>query len=229
ASSVERAVRSATPVRRPGGDRRPTAGLPACAARAGRRRLEHRLERGAGGRGRGGLGEAAQGPVLPRLLRHPRRRLRRRRAGPARQRRPGPGPALARRPGRRRQPRARAGRLRRVRRAGLLRRGAVRRRPGAGGGAGRRAGRAPPRRARRRGAQRPRVDRRHHDARLGGAGRLRPAGGGGHHQRPELRAGAAAGARRRRRAQGRPVQRAADPVLPRAPQGRPRAHRGSGV
>ena len=50
-------------------------------------------------------------------------------------------------------------------------------------------------------------------------GRRRPAGRGGRDQHPELRALRARRARRRGRPQGRPRGRAADPVLPRAPQG----------
>ena len=42
----------------------------------------------------------------------------------------------------------------------------------------------------------------------------------GRHEHPQLRAGGAVGAGARRPAQGRPGRRAADPVLPREPQGR---------
>ena len=50
-------------------------------------------------------------------------------------------------------------------------------------------------------------------------GRRRPAGRGRRHQHPQLRADRADRAGRRRRAQGRPVDRAADPRLPRAAPG----------
>ena len=50
------------------------------------------------------------------------------------------------------------------------------------------------------------------------AGRRRPDGRRRHHQHPQLRAERARGARGRRRTQGRPVDRAADPRLPRAAQ-----------
>ena len=72
---------------RPGGDGRPARGLPAGPHRDARAGRAHRLQRGAGRGRRGELGQAAQGPVLPRLLRHPRGRLRRRDARPSRSRR----------------------------------------------------------------------------------------------------------------------------------------------
>ena len=82
---------------------------------------------------------------------------------------------------------------------------------------------------RRRGGQPPRRDggprrrardlhRRRHHARRGRAAGGRPAGGGRRHQHPQLRAGSDLRAGRRRRPQGRPVDRAADPRLPRAAQ-----------
>ena len=64
-----------------------------------------------------------------------------------------------------------------------------------------------------------RRDRRHRHARAGRAGRRRPDGRLRDHQHPQLRAERDRGARRRRRTQGRPVDRAADPRLPRAAQG----------
>ena len=111
------------PSRHPGGDRQPASGLPAGAVRAGRPGHRHRVERGTGRGGRGQLGEAAQGPVAPGLLRHPRRRLRRGVPGV-----PGlPGtrahPGLARDHRRRRQPGPRAGQLRRLRLARVPDRG----------------------------------------------------------------------------------------------------------
>ena len=60
-----------------GGDRGPAPGVPARAARPGRGRPRHRLQRGTGHRRRRQLRQAAQGPVPPGLVRHPRRRLRR--------------------------------------------------------------------------------------------------------------------------------------------------------
>ena len=61
-------------------------------------------------------------------------------------------------------------------------------------------------------------------------GGRRPAGRRRRDQHPQLRAVRAVGAGRGRRAQGRPRHRAADPVLPRAPQGRrPRCRATGGV
>ncbi len=61
----------------PRGDGGPAPGLPAGADRALRARHRHLLQRGARDRRRREQRQAAQGPVLPRLLRHPRRRVRR--------------------------------------------------------------------------------------------------------------------------------------------------------
>ena len=84
------------------------------------------------------------------------------------------------------------------------------------------------RRHRRAPVRRPRGDRRgpgrrhrrHRHAGHRRAGRRGPDGRRRRHQHPELRTDRAVGAGRRRRAQGRPVDRAADPRLPRAAQGR---------
>ena len=97
-----------------------------------RRRPRHRVQRGARRGRRGQLREAPQGPLPHRLLRCPRRRVRRlppdrRGRGDAR-----PGQPARRGARRGRQPRARARRLRRVRPARLPGRGPLRRRPGAG-------------------------------------------------------------------------------------------------
>ena len=136
-----------------------------------------------------------------------------------------PHPGLAGRHRRGRQPRSRAGQLRRLRLARLPRRGAARRRPRASS-----ASRSPGLTVRPMAdleqlvAERRRRDRRHrHPGRVGPGG-LRPARRRRRALRPELRAVRARRARRRRRAQGRPVDRAADPRLPRAAQGPRRAH-----
>ena len=71
--------------------------------------------RGARRRGRRQLGQAAQGPVPPRLVRHPRRGLRRRVPRLPDLPRARPDPGLAGRHRRRRQPRPRPGQLRRLR------------------------------------------------------------------------------------------------------------------
>ena len=120
---------------------------------------------------------------------------------------------------RHRQPRPRAGDLRRLLLPRLPHRGAARQRREPGRRRGRLAPGPRPRRAR--GDRGPAAGRhrRHRHPRAGGAGGLRPAGGRGRHQHPQLRPGRALGARRRRRPQGRPVDRAADPGLPRAAQG----------
>ena len=99
--------------------------------------------RAAGRAGRGQRGQGPQGPLVPGLLRHPGRRLRRR--VPAVPDAPGarPHPGLARRDRRRRQPRSGAGQLRGLRRPRLPGRRAGRRRPGQGGHR-RRPGRGPP-------------------------------------------------------------------------------------
>ncbi len=69
-------------------------------------------------------------------------------------------------------------------------------------------------------------DRRRRHAGRRRPGGLRPAGGGRRAQRPQLRPLRAVGAGRRRRAQGGPVDRAADPGLPRAAPGRGRPETG---
>ena len=144
------------------------------------------------------------------------------RAGRPHQRRARPRPALVGRPRRRRQPRPRPRGLRRLRRPRLPHRRAARRRPGPGRRAGRRARRAPPRRPRPRSCATAGVS-------IGviatpaaaAQDGLRPAGRGRRHEHPELRAGACC-----RCPHGVDVRkvdlsdRAADPVLPRAPQGR---------
>ena len=93
----------------PGGHRRPAAGLPAGAHRARRAAASPPSpQRGARRRRRRQPREAAQGPVLPRLLRHPRRRLRRRLPALPDRPRARADPGLAGRHRRRRQPRPRA-------------------------------------------------------------------------------------------------------------------------
>ncbi len=88
------------------------------------------LLRGAGPLGRRQLGEAPQGPVLPRLLRHPRRRVRRRHADRGDQPHPGRAPGASGGAGRPGQSRSGARRLPRVRRPRLRHLRAVRCRPG---------------------------------------------------------------------------------------------------
>ena len=102
------------------------------------RARRHDLVRAAGRAGRRERRQGAQGPLLPRLLRHPRRRLRRRVPAVPDEPRARPHPRLAGRHRRRRQPRPGPRQLRRLRRAGLPRRRAGRRRPGQGRHAGRR-------------------------------------------------------------------------------------------
>ena len=89
----------------------------------------HLLQRGARRRRRGQLRQAAQGPLLPRLLRHPRRRLRRRLPALPDRPRDRRDPGLARRHRRHRQPRPRAGQLLRLPQPRLPGRRAARRRP----------------------------------------------------------------------------------------------------
>ena len=164
-------------------------------ARRGRHR--HRLLRRARHGRRRQLGQGAQGPVLPRLVRHPGRRLRRRLPGPPDLARARPDPALGGRHRRHRQPRARPRAVRRLRHPRLPGRRADRRRPRAGSGewvdgvavsARRRHGRGGPRA---RG-----VDRRHRDSGRRRPGRLRPAGRGRRHEHPQLRPDRADRARR---------------------------------
>ncbi len=164
------------------------------------------------------LGQAAQGPVLPGLVRHPRGRLRRRlpRLPDLPRARPDPGLGLRDRRGR--FARARARELRRLLLPRLPHRGPDRRRPG--------PGRRDPGRRRGQPAGRAGVDhrrargdhRRHRHPRRRRPGGLRPPGGGRRDQHPQLRPGGALGAGRGGRAQGRPVGRAADPGLPRPAQ-----------
>ena len=113
----------------PRGQRRPARRLPADARRARRAGRGDRVQRRARRRHRGEPGEAAQGPVLHRLLRHPRRRLRGRGAGAPARAHARAHPPAGRRARRHRQPRSRAGRLQRLRRPRLPGHGAVRRRP----------------------------------------------------------------------------------------------------
>ena len=143
------------------------------------------------------LGQAAQGPVLPRLVRHPRRRLRRRHpdradlAHPRAHRAPLASPSSASATSARRWPATR------VRLPRLPHRRAARRRPGPGRHDDPRPGRARHRRARRDRAPSSSITiavlavpgRRR-------AGGLRPARRGRRHQHPELRPGRAVGARR---------------------------------
>ena len=88
--------------------------LRALAALADERRVDG-LVRGARRRRRGQLRQAAQGPLPPRVLRHPRRRLRRRVPRLPDLPRARPHPGLVGRHRRRRQPRPRARQLRRLR------------------------------------------------------------------------------------------------------------------
>ena len=176
---------------RPGhsrGDRGATARVPPGAGHAERRRHRHVLERGARGGGRRQQRQAAQGPLVPRQLRHPWGGLRRRLpALPDRPRDRG-DPGLAGRHRRHRQPRARAGQLLGLPQPRLPRRGAARRRPGAAPG-GRRRGRRPALRRPR--ADRGRAGRGHRrDRHPGGRrpGRRGPHGRRGHQQHPQLRA-----------------------------------------
>ena len=142
-AAIGRAVRSTLPTRSGGEVHRGNravpeatvarlADLPEGAVHARGAGRGHRLVRGAGRRRRGQLGEPAQGPVPPRLLRDPRRRVRRRRAGRADREHPRADPPARGRPGRGRKPRPRAGRVRRLRHPRLPHRGAARRRPRAG-------------------------------------------------------------------------------------------------
>ena len=103
------------PGRDPRGDGVTPAPVPAGPHHAGRGRRRHGLVRGAGRGRRRRLGQAAQGPLAPRLVRHPRRRLRGRVPRQPDLPRARPDPGLARRHRRRRQPRPRARQLRRVR------------------------------------------------------------------------------------------------------------------
>ena len=118
--------------RDPRGHRRPAPALPAGADRALRAVRAHGLLRGARRRRRGQLREAAQGLLLPWLLRHPRRRLRRRVPRLPDLPRARPDPGLAGRHRRHRQPGPRARQLRRLRLPRLPGRRPARRRPGAG-------------------------------------------------------------------------------------------------
>ena len=79
--------------------------------------------------GRRERGQGPQGPLVPRLLRHPRRRLRRRVPAPRDLPRAGPHPRLAGRHRRHRQPGSCARELPGLRRPRVPRRGARRRRP----------------------------------------------------------------------------------------------------
>ncbi len=127
-----RAVTARTPRHRPGhsrGHRRAAARLPPCPDRPRRGRHHDLLQRGPRRRRRRQQRQAAQGPLLPRQLRHPRRRLRR--GVPALPDRPRDrrDPGLARGHRRHRQPRPRARQLLRLPQPRLPRRGAARRRP----------------------------------------------------------------------------------------------------
>ena len=86
---------------------------------ARRARHRDRLQRGARHGRRGQLRQAAQGPLLPRLLRHPRRRLRRRVPALPDRPRARPDPGLAGRHRRHRKPGPRARQLRRLRSRGF--------------------------------------------------------------------------------------------------------------
>ena len=201
--------------RRPGGHRRPPRGVPAPARRARRAGHGDGVERRAGGRLRRQLRQAAQGPVLHRLARHPRGRLRGRPAAAAPGVHPRPHPPPVRRARRDRQPRPRAGRLRRVRRPRLPGHGAVRRRSGPGRHQDQRHRRGP--RARHP-AHLPRArrdDRHDRHARPGRSGRLRSAGPSGCLLHLELRPGRPPGTRAGGGAEGGPCRGAADPGLPR--------------
>ena len=218
----------------PRGDGRPSSGVPAGAQRDERRRHHDLLQPRAGGRGGRQQRQAAQGPLPPRLLRHPRRRVRRAVPPLPDLPRDRPDPGLARGRRRHRQPRPRAGQLLRLLLARVPHRRAARRRRQPARRGRRRAGDPQlrgPRGGRRRARRRHRRDR---DAGRRRAGRLRPDGRGRHPQHPQLRADDPLGARGRRRTPRRPLQRAADPRLPRAAQdrrpalGAGRAHRGRG-
>ena len=125
---------------------------------------------------------------------------------------------MARRHRRHRQPRSCAPELLRLPQPRLSRGRAARRGPGPA-----RRGR---RRHRRTSLRRPRADRGTTASPSASSPprpsprRTSPTGwSGGRHQHPQLRADRALGARRRRRTQGRPLDRAADPRVPRAAQG----------
>ena len=113
----------------PRGDRRPPAALLPGPARDRRAPGRDDLVGAARRAGRRERGQGAQGPLVPRLLRHPRRRLRRRVPAPRDLARARPHPRLAGRHRRDRQPGSRARQLPWLRRPRLSRRGAGRRRP----------------------------------------------------------------------------------------------------
>ena len=203
----------------PRGHRRAASRVPPCPDHAGRAGHHDLLQRGARRCGGRQQRQAPQGPLLPRQLRHPRRRVRRRLPPLPDRPRDRRHPGLAGRHRRDRQPRPRARQLLRLPQPRLPggRRCST---PTPSGRRGRRRRRGP--RLRRPGGDRPRArrrDRRHRHARRRRPGRRRPDGRGRHHQHPQLRTDRARGARRRRRPQGRPLDRAADPRLPRAAQG----------
>ena len=213
----------------PGGDRRTAPRLP---PRPGRARRVREPDGVLGGPRRAHgreLGEGAQGPVAPGLVRHPRGRVRRRLPRPPDPSRAGAHAALADRDRGDREPRARARQLPGVRRARVPADGARRQRPGQGRRGGGRAhdpARRGPAGDRRRAR---RVDRRDLHARARGAGRRRRDGPGGRPVDPQLRAGGAGRPGGRLGAEGRPGGRAPDPDLLRAAQGRARgASRGGG-
>ena len=141
--------------------------------------------------------QAAQGPLLPGLLRHPRRRLRRRLPRLPDRPRAGPDPGLAGRDRRRRQPRPRARQLRRLRLPWVPRRRRCstptrpRRRASVGGLAIRALDELEALVAEQR-----RRHRRHRHPGGGRPGGLRPAGRRRRHQHPELRPDRAHRARR---------------------------------
>ena len=82
----------------PRGDRRPPPALLPGPARGGRARGRHDLLGAPGRAGRRERGQGPQGPLLPRLLRHPRRRLRRRLPPPRDLRASSASPATGRSP-----------------------------------------------------------------------------------------------------------------------------------
>ena len=180
---------------------------------------QHLLQRGARRRGGRQQRQAAQGPLLPRQLRHPRRRLRR--GLPALPDRPRDrrDPGLAGGHRRHRKPRSRAGQLLRLPQPRLPRRRAARRRPRPARRGGRRASTSAPSTTSRRSspstaspsASSPRRPLAAQDV----ADRMVAAGITSILNFAPTVLSVPDG---RRRAQGRPVHRAADPRLPRAAQ-----------
>ena len=208
----------------PRGHRRPAARLPARADRLRRARVTDGLLRGARRRGRRQLRQAAQGPVPPRLVRHPGRRLRRRLPRLPDLPRARPDPGLAGRHRRHRQPRPRARQLRRLRHPRLPRRRAARPDPTCVGETVAGLDGQPADELEELVAHAGPRHRRHRHPGRRRPGGLRPAGRRRRHAAIlNFAPCVLVGARRRRRAQGRPVDRAADPRLPRAAQGAARA------